>query len=108
MIMMTSNSYAKSPPKISLEQASEQIRKQSKGKVLSARTTRTINGARIHKIKILTPNGRVKTHSVQSRESHQNNNFSANKNSFRSPSQSNTNTPNSRTNSSSTSKTQKQ
>jgi hypothetical protein len=99
MIMMTSNSYAKSSPKISLEQASEQIRKQSKGKVLSARTTRTINGARIHKIKILTPNGRVKTHSVRARESLQNNNFSTNNkngvNTYRSPSQSSATTSNS-------------
>lgn len=108
MIMMTSNSYAKSSTKISLEQASEQIRKQSKGKVLSARTTRTINGTRIHKIKILTPNGRVKTHSVSARESLQNNNFSVNNkngvNTFRSPNQSSTTT----SNSNSTSKSKKQ
>jgi hypothetical protein len=109
MCVITFQSSAKSPAKVSLEQASEAVRIQSKGKVLSARTTRTINGAKIHKIKILTPNGRVKTHSVHARESLQNNNYSANnKNTFRSPSQNNTNTSNSSKNTSSTAKTTKQ
>ena len=107
MIMMASNSYAKSSTKISLEQASEQIRKQSKGKVLSAKTKRTINGERIHEIKILTPNGRVKTHSVRARKSLQNNNFSVNNkngvDTFRAPNQTRTTT----SNSNSTSKSKK-
>jgi hypothetical protein len=107
MIMMARNSYAKSSTKISLEQASEQIRKQSKGKVLSAKTKRTINGERIHEIKILTPNGRVKTHSVRARKSLQNNNFSVNNkngvDTFRAPNQTRTTT----SNSNSTSKSKK-
>ena len=73
MLMMTTNSYAKSPTKISLEQASETIRKQSKGKVLSARTIRNITGTKTHKIKILTPDGRVKMHTIQERKSPDNN-----------------------------------
>jgi hypothetical protein len=101
MIMMTSNSYAKSLTKISLEQASEKIRKQSKGKVLSARTTRTINGEKIHKIKIITPDGRIKMHTINAGKPIKNNHFSGNSpnriNSFRSPNQSNFNNTNTNT-----------
>jgi len=71
-------SYAKVTPHITLEQASETIRKQSKGKVLSARTIRTINGTKIHKIKILTPDGRVKMHTVNDRLSPENGIYSPN------------------------------
>lgn len=48
---------------VSLEQASESIRKQSKGKVLSAKTT-NFNGQRQHRIQVLTPSGRVKIFQV--------------------------------------------
>jgi len=72
-------SYAKVTPHITLEQASETVRKKSKGKVLSARTIRTINGTKIHKIKILTPDGRVKMHSVHDRLSPENDIYSGNK-----------------------------
>lgn len=44
---------------VTLEQASEMIRQQSKGKVLSARTT-NFDGGRTHRIQVLTPSGRVK------------------------------------------------
>ncbi len=44
---------------VSLEQASELVRQQSEGKVLSARTT-NFNGNRTHRIQVLTPSGRVK------------------------------------------------
>lgn len=48
---------------VTLEQASEMVRKQSKGKVLSARTT-NFNGGRTHRIQVLTPSGRVKIFQV--------------------------------------------
>jgi len=44
---------------ISLEQASEMVRLETKGKVLSAKTT-NFNGIKAHRIQILTPSGRVK------------------------------------------------
>lgn len=110
MFVITNQSLAKPPTKVSLEQASESVRIQSKGKVLSARTTRTINGTKIHKIKILTPNGRVKTHSVHARASLKNNNFSANNkngsSTFRSPNHSSTTATNSSSNLTSKSKKQ--
>jgi uncharacterized iron-regulated membrane protein len=44
---------------ISLDEAVAQARKRHKGKVLSAETTRS-NGRKVHRIKILTKDGRVK------------------------------------------------
>ncbi|MCF6319607.1 MAG: hypothetical protein L3J83_10095 [Proteobacteria bacterium] len=54
---------------ISLEQASEMVRLQSKGKVLSARTT-NFNGGRAHRIQVITPSGRVKIFQIPIAESH--------------------------------------
>ena len=50
---------------VSLEQASELVRQQSKGKVLSARTT-NFNGSKTHRIQVLTPSGRVKIFQIPS------------------------------------------
>ncbi len=50
---------------VSLEQASEMVRLQSKGKVLSARTT-NFNGGKTHRIQVLTPSGRVKIFQIPS------------------------------------------
>lgn len=75
---VNNSSHAKVTPHVTLEQASESIRKQSKGKVLSARTIRTINGTKLHKIKILTPDGRVKMHTVNYRKSPENGFYSTN------------------------------
>lgn len=44
---------------ISLDEAVSRARRQSDGKVLSAETVR-VDGRRVHRIKILTANGRVK------------------------------------------------
>ena len=43
---------------ISLEQAAEQVRRQSGGRLLSA-TTVTVNGQQVHRIKVLTPQRQV-------------------------------------------------
>lgn len=56
-------SYAKDKDYISLEQASESIRKESKGQVLSA-TTNDYNGVKTHRIQVLTESGRVKVYQV--------------------------------------------
>ncbi|MCF6319413.1 MAG: hypothetical protein L3J83_09090 [Proteobacteria bacterium] len=50
---------------ISLEQASEMARLQSKGKVLSAKTT-NFKGGKTHRIQVLTPSGRVKIFKIPS------------------------------------------
>ena len=43
---------------ISLDEAVSRARRQSDGKILSAETVR-VDGRRVHRIKILTPDGRV-------------------------------------------------
>jgi len=50
----------------SLSEAVEQVRQQTKGQILSAETR--VNGNReVHYIKVLTKDGKVKTHKVQGR-----------------------------------------
>ena len=56
-------SYAKDKDDVSLEQASETIRKETKGQVLSA-TTKTYKGVKSHRIQVLTESGRVKVYQV--------------------------------------------
>ena len=48
---------------VSLEQATQRILKETKGKILSAKTVYH-NNTRMHKIRVLTPSGRVKNHSI--------------------------------------------
>ncbi len=48
---------------VSLEDASEMIRHSTQGKVLSAKTKEN-NGAQSHRIRVLTPSGRVKVYNV--------------------------------------------
>ncbi len=43
---------------VSLDQAAEQVRRQTGGRILSAETV-TKNGRRVHRIKVLTPDHRV-------------------------------------------------
>ena len=51
---------------ISLDQAVAQARQQYNGKVLSAETVR-VDGRKVHRIKILTKNGRVKRTQIDAR-----------------------------------------
>ena len=72
MLFLSNNSIIYAAGKkgtISLEQASEMVRLQSKGKVLSARTT-NFNGGKNHRIQVLTPSGRVKIFQIPIAESH--------------------------------------
>jgi uncharacterized membrane protein YkoI len=43
---------------ISLDEAVARVRRQTDGKILSAETVR-VDGRQVHRIKVLTPNGRV-------------------------------------------------
>jgi uncharacterized membrane protein YkoI len=51
---------------MSLSDAVEQVRRQTDGRIISAET-RTSNGREVHYIKVLTKDGKVKTHKVQGR-----------------------------------------
>lgn len=48
----------------SLSEAVEQIRRQTGGRIISA-TTKVKNGREVHQIKVLSDDGKVKTHKVQ-------------------------------------------
>lgn len=54
---------AKKQVPFSLEQASEYARKDSNGKVLSAKTT-IANGEKIHRVQVITSSGRVKIYQL--------------------------------------------
>jgi len=49
---------AERPSGISLDQAAEQVRRQTGGRILSAETI-TKNGQQVHRIKVLTPDHKV-------------------------------------------------
>jgi uncharacterized membrane protein YkoI len=51
---------------LSLSDAVEQVRRQTDGRIVSAET-RSSNGREVHYIKVLTKDGKVKTHKVQGR-----------------------------------------
>lgn len=51
----------------SLAEAVEQVRRQTGGRILSAET-RVKGGREVHHIKVLTKDGKVKTHKVQGRK----------------------------------------
>jgi uncharacterized membrane protein YkoI len=51
----------------SLSEAVEQVRRQTGGRILSAET-RVEGGREVHHIKVLTEDGKVKTHKVQGRK----------------------------------------
>ena len=51
----------------SLPEAIEQIRRQTGGKILSARTKKGKGGREVHHIKVLTKDGKVRTFKVQGR-----------------------------------------
>lgn len=50
----------------SLAEAVEQVRRRTNGQIVSAET-RVRNGREVHHIKVLTKDGKVKTHKVQGR-----------------------------------------
>ena len=50
----------------SLSEAVEQVRRQTGGRILSAET-KVSGGREVHHIKVLTKDGKVKTHKVQGR-----------------------------------------
>ncbi len=52
----------------SLSDAVEQVRRQTDGRIISAET-KTKNGREVHHIKVLTKDGKVKTHKIQGRKS---------------------------------------
>jgi uncharacterized membrane protein YkoI len=52
---------------LSLSQATEQVRRQTGGKILSA-TTKVSGNREVHHIKVLTDDGKVRTHKVQGRK----------------------------------------
>lgn len=52
---------------MSLSQAVEQVRRQTKGRILSAET-RVKGNREVHYIKVLTDDGKVRTHTVQGRK----------------------------------------
>ena len=52
---------------MSLSEAVEQVRRQTGGRIVSAET-RTSNGREMHHIKVLTDDGKVKTHKIQGRK----------------------------------------
>jgi len=52
---------------MSLSDAVEQVRRQTNGRIISAET-RTSNGREVHHIKVLTKDGKVKTHKIQGRK----------------------------------------
>lgn len=51
----------------SLSEAVEQVRRQTNGRIISAET-KVKNGREVHHIKVLTKDGKVKTHKVQGRK----------------------------------------
>ncbi len=63
---------------ISLDEAVAQARRRHDGKVLSAKTTR-VDGRKVHRIKILTPDGRVKRVQVDAGEGKKNRKLKKNK-----------------------------
>jgi uncharacterized membrane protein YkoI len=52
---------------MSLSEAVESVRSSTDGRIVSAET-RTKNGREVHHIKVLTPDGKVKTHKIQGRK----------------------------------------
>lgn len=52
---------------MSLSDAVEQVRRQTDGRIISAET-KTKNGREVHHIKVLTKDGKVKTHKIQGRQ----------------------------------------
>ena len=52
---------------MSLSDAVEQVRRQTDGRIISAETKNN-NGREVHHIKVLTKDGKVKTHKIQGRK----------------------------------------
>ncbi len=68
LIGFLQDSVAKTNKSVSLKDATENIQKTSKGKVLSAQTKNNYNGTSSHRVKVLTPNGRIKVYHVPTGE----------------------------------------
>ena len=52
---------------MNLSEAVEQVRRQTDGRIISAQT-KVSNGREVHHIKVLTKDGKVKTHKIQGRK----------------------------------------
>ena len=52
----------------SLSEAVEQVRRKTNGRIISAETRVNKSGREVHHIKVLTKDGKVKTHKVQGRK----------------------------------------
>jgi uncharacterized membrane protein YkoI len=52
---------------MTLSEAVEQVRRQTNGRIISAET-KISNGREVHHIKVLTKDGKVKTHKIQGRK----------------------------------------
>ena len=63
LLSFTAPLFATDKVKISLKEASEFIRKTTKGSILTTSTS-TINGVKTHRFKVLTPSGRVQIFQV--------------------------------------------
>ncbi len=81
LLLIAPITTAKNNKEVSLAEASQAIRLETKGKIISARTMNS-NGHSTHKIQVLTPSGRVKTFRVPV---NQNNHNSRNNSSHQRP-----------------------
>ena len=53
---------------MTLDQAIESVRRKTNGRIVSATTKVNKNGREVHHIKVLTKDGKVRTHKVQGRK----------------------------------------
>ncbi len=84
LLLIAPITTAKNNKEVSLAEASQAIRLETKGKIISARTMNS-NGHSTHKIQVLTPSGRVKTFRVPVNQSNQKNHNSRNNSSHQRP-----------------------
>ncbi len=71
LLVVAPTCTAKNKKEVSLADASQAVRLETKGKILSARTMKS-SGRATHKIQVLTPSGRVKTFRVPVNQSNHN------------------------------------
>lgn len=67
LTMTLSYAIAQENKVVNLAEASEYVRKNENGKVLSAKTI-SLNGVKVHRIQVLTKTGRVKVYQVPTRK----------------------------------------
>jgi len=93
LLLLMPFSYANNDDEVSLEQATESIRKESQVQVLSA-TTNNYRGVKSHRIQVLTESGRVKVYQVPANKNEQPNSNKYQNNNNRSNNSNNSNTSN--------------